>query len=111
MAGAFLDALRRETALSLGETYAGFAKRAQAVREKFWDFLGSNWRNGNSICGYGAAAKGNTFLNYCKLDHRDIGAVADTTPAKIGKFLPGSHIPIISEERLIEYRPEHVVIL
>jgi hypothetical protein len=60
---------------------------------------------------YGAAAKGNTLLNWCGITHEDILAIGDTTPAKQGKFLPGSRIPIVSEGELIARAPPLVLIL
>ena len=94
----------RETELD----YSHFAKRAELSREAFVRFLDYN-RGG--IFGYGAAAKGNTFLNYCGLSSFDIPMVIDTTPAKLDKFLPGSHIPIMGEPYLYECRPRYVLIL
>jgi SAM-dependent methyltransferase len=86
-----------------------FEARAKNIRNAFWDFCGEN--SFREIYGYGAAAKGNTFLNYCKIDSGDIQFVGDTTPAKIGKFLPGTRIEIVSEETLLKMKPERVLIL
>jgi len=80
---------------------------AEKVRKDFLALL----KNSPRIYAYGAAAKGNTFLNYCGLTSKDIHAVGDTTPSKQGKFLPGSHIPVISEEALLAQRPAYVLIL
>lgn len=63
------------------------------------------------VMAYGAAAKGNTFLNYCGLGRETFQAVADRNPQKQGRLLPGSHIPVISPEGLIAARPDLVVIL
>lgn len=93
------------------ETYERFARRARGIREQFWDFLGGRYQGTEIVAGYGAAAKGNTFLNFCQLNRQDIPFVADTTPAKIFKFLPGSRIQIVSEKMLIEERPKYVLIL
>ena len=92
--------LRRES------TYRRFAANAAVCAMRFKAFL-----QDHTVVGYGAAAKGNTFLNYCGLDQRSIAYVADTTSAKIGKFLPGSGIPVVAEEALIAQEPPYVLIL
>ena len=76
------------------ETYAGFAPRVEAVRGRFRAFLAAEKAAGRRLAAYGAAAKGNTFLNYCGTTTDDIVAVFDASPAKQGRFLPGSHLPI-----------------
>ena len=63
------------------------------------------------VAAYGAAAKGNTFLNYCGTTARDLAFVADKSTAKQGKLLPGSHVPIVSPAELLARRPDYVVIL
>lgn len=63
------------------------------------------------VYGYGAAAKGNTFLNTCRFSSFDIPAAGDTTPAKVGRFLPGSHIPVVSEDELLALAPPYILIL
>lgn len=108
---AVFEARRREIPLTVPETYERFARRARGIREQFWDFLGGRYQGTEIVAGYGAAAKGNTFLNFCQLNRQDIPFVADTTPAKIFKFLPGSRIQIVSEKMLIEERPKYVLIL
>ena len=60
---------------------------------------------------YGAAAKGNTFLNYCAATCADIVAVFDASPAKQGRFLPGSHLPILAPDAVREIRPDDLLIL
>ncbi len=78
---------------------------AKSSKAAFWKFM----RGKTSIVGYGAAAKGNTFLNY--VGATKLPFVADTTPAKIGKFLPGSLIPIVDEKTLLAYDPEWILVL
>ena len=60
---------------------------------------------------YGAAAKGNTFINFCNADASDISFVVDQNPEKQGKLLPGSHIPVRAPEALAEERPRFILIL
>jgi hypothetical protein len=60
--------------------------------------------------GYGAAAKGNTLLNYCGVKKDLISFVVDANPSKQGKYLPGSHIPVVCEEQLKKFYPDFVII-
>ncbi len=63
------------------------------------------------MVGYGAAAKGNTLLNYCGIKGDElIRFVADLSPHKQGRFLPGSHIPVVAPDRIDEERPDFIVI-
>ena len=66
---------------------------------------------GKKICGYAASAKSTTALNYCGIDSNDIIFVVDDTPAKQGKFLPGSHIPIVAAEAIRNIKPNIIIIL
>jgi hypothetical protein len=91
--------------------YASLARRVGAVRDQFLSFLKRARAEDKTVAAYGAAAKGNTFLNYCSATARDIACVADANPAKQGKLLPGSHVPIISPAELITRKPDYVVIL
>ena len=109
-----LAALReREAAAGLDriETYEGFTPRVEAVRASFLDFLGKAKAKGERIAAYGAAAKGNTFLNVCGVSANDIVCVFDRSEAKQGKLLPGSHIPILAPDRIAEVKPDYLVIL
>jgi hypothetical protein len=107
------DLRAREDAAGLGrlETYAGFAPRVEAVRASFRAFLAAEKAAGRKLAAYGAAAKGNTFLNYCATTPDDITAVFDASPAKQGRFLPGSHIPILGPAAVTELRPDDLLIL
>jgi hypothetical protein len=94
--------------LNSNEFYDYFRNEVKSVKEKFWVFINSV--KGKRIAGYGAAAKANTFLNFMVLTEKDIPFIADTTPAKQGKFMPGSKIPIVDEETLKAFDPEYVII-
>src|SRR5690606_13466748 len=91
--------------------YEGFTAKVEKVREDFLAFLGEAKRAGKTIAGYGAAAKGNTFLNYCGLGADDIAYVADRNVHKQGRLLPGVHAPIVDPEKIMETKPDYVVIL
>lgn len=100
-----------EAGLDRPEGYDGFAPRVEAVRTGFRAFVAGAKAEGRRIAAYGAAAKGNTFLNFCGITADDITLVADRNPAKQGRLLPGSHIPIVSPEALIASAPDDLVIL
>jgi SAM-dependent methyltransferase len=91
--------------------YRGIAPRVEAIKHGFLEFLAAARREDKRVAAYGAAAKGNTFLNVCGVGASDIVCVFDRSPAKQGKLLPGSHIPILSPERLAEIRSDYLVVL
>lgn len=93
------------------EAYDGFAAKADAIRAGLVDFLEDCKRRGRTVAAYGAAAKGNTLLNYCAIDTRLIAAVFDKSPHKQGRLLPGSGLPILPPERIAEMRPDVLLIL
>ena len=90
--------------------YSGFQNRANAIKEDFNSFLQNAKKEGEKVVGYGAAAKGNTLMNFAGVDSDLISYVIDRNPAKRNKFLPGSKIPVVSEDRLKSDRPKYVVI-
>ena len=91
--------------------YKEFQRAANRVKDDFVEFLIDAKRSGKKVYAYGAAAKGNTLLNYAGIRGDLIEAVVDRNPAKQGKFLPGSRIPIVSESKMQEAKPDYVVIL
>jgi len=109
-----LKALRRreaEAGLDRIETYGGFTVKVDAVRNGFLAFLAKAKAEGKTVGAYGAAAKGNTFLNYCKVTAADIAWAFDANPHKQGRFLPGSHVPILAPEQVAEVKPDYILIL
>lgn len=92
-------------------TYAGFQKRAERVKDDLLAFLIEQKRAGRRVAAYGAAAKGNTLLNFAGVRPDLLPYVCDAANSKQGKFLPGSHIPIRSPEALRENPPDSVLIL
>jgi SAM-dependent methyltransferase len=90
--------------------YQGFQLKANKVKNDFLQFLLKNKKDNKRIVGYGAAAKGNTLLNYCGVKKDLIDFVVDASPHKQGKFLPSSHIPIVSEAEIKKIKPDFVVI-
>ena len=102
-----------EAAAKLGEdaTYDAFNTRIGAVCAGFRAFLDRAEGEGKTVAAYGAAAKGNTFLNVCGIGADRIGFVVDRNPSKQDTLLPGSHVPVLAPEALRERRPDYVVIL
>jgi SAM-dependent methyltransferase len=92
-------------------TYRGFQARADRVKDDLLSFLLEQKRAGRRVAAYGAAAKGNTILNYAGVRPDLLPWVFDAAPSKQGKYLPGSHIPIRSPEHLDEIRPDLLLIL
>jgi SAM-dependent methyltransferase len=105
---------REEVAANLRNTsgYAGFQECVSKIRQDTLRFLLDCRTAGKQVAAYGAAAKGNTLLNYCGIKGSDlIQYVVDRSPHKQGLFLPGSHIPIVGEKQLRETRPDILAIL
>jgi len=90
--------------------YKGFQEHAEKVKNDFLRFLIDKKSEGKLVVGYGAAAKGNTLLNFTGVKSDLIKYVVDRSPHKQGKFMPGSRIPIVSEDRLKSDKPDFVVI-
>jgi SAM-dependent methyltransferase len=92
-------------------TYDGFQARADKIKDDLLSFLLQQKRAGKKVAGYGAAAKGNTLLNYAGIKTDLLPFVCDAAHAKQGKFMPGSHIPILPPSVLAESLPDYLLIL
>jgi len=93
------------------EVYENFQPRIDRVRSDFLRFLIDQRDAGKKVAGYGAAAKGNTLLNYCGVKGAElVRFVADASPHKQERYLPGSHIPVVAPQRIDEERPDFIVI-
>lgn len=105
--------LDREAAAGMNKAgyYQGFQEQADKVKNDFLAFLLEAKRQGKAVAAYGAAAKGNTLLNYAGIRPDLLPYVVDKNPNKQGKYLPGSRIPIVAEAHLRDKRPGYVVIL
>jgi len=101
----------KESGVSTVECYAGFQERTNRVKDDLLRFLLKAKSEGKTVAAYGAAAKGNTLLNYAGIRSDLIAFVVDRNPAKQGKFMPGSRIPIVDEAYLKEVKPDYVCIL
>ncbi len=91
--------------------YEGFQRVAEDVKDDFLAFLLEQKRNGKRVAAYGAAAKGNTLINFAGIRSDLISFVVDASPHKQGRFLPGSRIPVVDEATLRQARPDFVIIL
>ncbi len=91
--------------------YSDFQPKASRVKLDLLSFLIEQKRAGKTVAAYGAAAKGNTMLNFCGVKNDLIAFVVDANPAKQDKFLPASHIPVVHEDVLKAHQPDYVLIL
>jgi SAM-dependent methyltransferase len=108
---AALVAREEEAGLGTLAPYERFATRVRETRQRLLGFLAGAKRDGAAIAAYGAAAKGNTLLNYCGIGADTLDYVVDRSPHKQGCYLPGTHLPIHPPERLFETRPDLILIL
>lgn len=93
------------------QPYLSFQSRADRIKDDLLGFLIQQKRNGKSVVAYGAAAKGNTLLNYAGVKSDLLPLVCDAAEAKQNKYMPGSHIPILNPEAIEQTEPDYVVIL
>lgn len=107
------DLLKEEADRGLQQlhTYLEFQPRADKIKNDLLAFLIEQKRIGKTVAAYGAAAKGNTLLNYAGVKPDLLPFVCDAAKAKQGQFMPGSHIPILPPEKLAEVKPDYVLIL
>ncbi len=97
--------------LNTVEGYEGFAKRALQTKMELVEFLIEAKRRGKAVAGYGAPGKSATLLHYCGIGKDMIGYTVDRSPFKQGRHLPGTRIPIFSPNRIVETKPDYVLIL
>lgn len=100
-----------ESGLQEYSVFENFQSRADQVKDALLSFLIEQKRTGKKVVAYGAAAKGNTLLNYGGVKPDLLSVIADAATSKQGKFMPGSHIPIVSPEVLTHLKPDYVVVL
>jgi SAM-dependent methyltransferase len=100
-----------QAGMTASHYYAGFQAKTDKVKNDFLMFLLDAKRQGRSVAAYGAAAKGNTLMNYAGIRPDLLAFVADRNPAKQGKYMPGSRILIVDELQLKNFKPDYIVIL
>lgn len=103
--------MESEKKLDRKETYFEFSKRTIQLKEDLVSLLKDLKKSGNRIAAYGAPAKGNTLLNYCGISTDLIDFTVDKSPYKQNLYTPGMHIPVLSPEKLIEVRPDYILVL
>ncbi len=108
--GALLDR-EREAGIMTSDYYRSLQPRAEAIADALTAFLIQARAEGKTVAGYGAAAKGNTLLNFAGIRPHLLPWVVDRNPAKQGKYLPGSRIPVVDEARIAADRPDYLLIL
>jgi SAM-dependent methyltransferase len=91
--------------------YENFQNKADQIKYNILQFLLKQKEDGRKVAAYGAAAKGNTLLNYCGIKKDLIAFVVDASPYKQGKYLPGSHIAVVNEKEIKKYKPDYIFIL
>lgn len=111
--GAVQACLAQERAAGLErmDTYAAFGEQVRETKRALLSFLIEARRAGRSIVAYGAPAKGNTLLNYCGVSTDFIDYAVDRSPHKQGRLMPGTRIPVFAPERIMDTRPDYVLIL
>jgi hypothetical protein len=102
-----------EQAAGLGrfETYESFAEKVQKIKIDLHHTLAEFARKGQKVAGYGAPAKGNTLLGFLKIGPDLLPYIVDRSPLKQGLFTPGTHIPVVAPERLLQDQPDYVLLL
>jgi SAM-dependent methyltransferase len=100
----------RERGVDRVETYRAFGEQVQGIKRDLTATLERLRSEGCRIAGYGAPAKGNTLLGFLELGPETIDYIADRSPLKQGRFTPGTHIPVVPAEKLVEDQPEYAVL-
>jgi SAM-dependent methyltransferase len=93
------------------ETFAAFARRTYQIRDDVRSTLADLRAQGKRVAGYGAPAKGSTLLSFLRLDPTDIPYIADRSPLKQGRYVPGVRIPIVDPQHILEDRPDYLLLL
>jgi hypothetical protein len=104
-------AAEQERGVDAMDTYTDYGEKVEATERNLLEFLINARRVGKTVVGYGAPGKGNTLLNYSGIREDLLAYPVDRSPAKHGRFLPGTHIPVYRPERIAETKPDYVLIL
>jgi hypothetical protein len=101
----------RDKGLDTVEPYRAFARRTEAARAELRDFLHRARTQGKSVAALGASTKGNVILQYCGLTETDISAIGEVNADKFGCYTPGTWIPIVPEQELLDRKPDYLLVL
>lgn len=105
-----IEALEIARGLDKVETFERFAERVYAGKFVLRDMVARLREKGHRVAGYGAPAKGNTLLGFLQMGPQDIDYICDRSPLKQGRFTPGTHIPVVPAERLLEDQPDYTIL-
>lgn len=105
-----LLAREKKSGLTTAAVFQKFARKAEETRVRLRGLIRELNRTGKTVAGYGAPAKGNTLLHYCKLGAPHLSYIIDTTPSKQGLFTPGTHIPVVSPNVLKANPPDYLLL-
>jgi 2-polyprenyl-3-methyl-5-hydroxy-6-metoxy-1,4-benzoquinol methylase len=103
--------LEKKSRIFYKESFLKFRNKTKSIKIKTLKFLNNLKLRNKKIIIYGAAAKGNTFLNYCGINSKLINFAVDKNPAKVGKYLPGSKIPIYNISEIYSTNPDYIIIM
>lgn len=103
--------LEEDLRLNVFNAYLEFSAKVKNIKLQLTSLLKKSKENGSRIVGYGAAAKGNVLLNYCKIRTDILDYIVDNTPFKQGLYTPGMHIPVVPPDRLLRDEPDFVLLL
>lgn len=103
--------MEKKLGLNKAETYKVFSRKIEDNKRNLIDLLINLKKQNKKIIGYGAPAKGNTLLNYFKINNKIVDFITDTTPLKQGLYTPGTHIPISAPEKIKKDRPDYILLL
>jgi hypothetical protein len=106
-----IEELESNMGLDRKHVYGEFSSRVMSLRARLYEFVKTEHDKGERIYAYGASTKGNTLLQFCKLDHTLIKAAADRNPDKWGRKTVGTLIPVISEEQARAEKPDYFLVL
>ncbi len=101
----------KEAGMLTIDYYSNFQQKIETIKNDLLEFLLQQKRAGKKVAAYGAAAKGNTLLNYCGIKNDMISFVVDANPHKQNKYMPASHIPICTEDKIKSEKPDYIIIL
>jgi len=93
------------------DTYLKFGTKVHENKFEILHLIKNLKEKGNTLAGYGAPAKGNTLLNFCEITREDIPYIVDMSPYKVGRYTPGSHIPVYPVSKLCEDQPDYTLLL